>query len=719
MTAQYNYVWFLPSNPSTKSSRCTSEEINLALNGHFSLIHKPFNKTSIYIENFMTNKSLCELPDRKYMAGCNYFGFAFDAILAYFQAATKLVAESPRAFESSDYRNITRFTELIRDSDFEGVTGRVRFGKGNSRITNITILQWSEDQYNVVGEYQPNITGYKENMSTETGTIYVNQSAIKWAGIPSDGTFDCKLSMLVKMFGTDCENENVTLEILIIVFVFALICAGLFWFVKRRYDNKLRESAKVMKNFGIDLLAPTTATYNTLDKWEVPKESIVINRRLGEGEFGTVFGGEAKFPHYDEWIAVAVKSLKCGATNESKLDFLSEAEAMKRFNHEHIVKLLGVSLQTEPVYTIMEYMLYGDLKTFLLARRHMIHEKINDDSDISPKRLTKYALGIAKALKYLSDNKFVHRDVACRNVLLSADRVAKLGDFGMARSMYENDYYRFNRKGLLPVRWMAPESLALSVFTPASDIWSFGVFLYEIITFGSFPYQGLTNRQALQCIVSKQILTIPSDVKPQLEKLIKACWNQDAKYRPRASDIISLMEQLPLLVSPCLDVPISSVELHENNEPINIDLLAKMGFKKLKSPVIAQMSTINNLDYTNTDANGMIIPMESMNVYPIEEEEDDVVTELIPKSVASSSPSSSSSTSSSSYASSSSSTANNSEAASELYTIETNNDYCSMVPLLNNNNSHDSNHNSTHILDKPSNATITQFSRLNDVEHGH
>lgn len=121
---------------------------------------------------------------------------------------------------------------------------------------------------------------------------------------------------------------------------------------------------------------------------------------------------------------------------------------MKRFDHTNVIQLLGVCLQTEPIYAVMEFMLYGDLKTYLLARRHLVNEKISDESDISPKRLTMMALDVAKALCYLSEMKYVHRDVACRNCLVNAQRVVKLGDFGMARSTSENDYYRFSRKGV-------------------------------------------------------------------------------------------------------------------------------------------------------------------------------------------------------------------------------------------------------------------------------
>lgn len=202
-----------------------------------------------------------------------------------------------------------------------------------------------------------------------------------------------------------------------------------------------------MRNFGIDLLSMSPMHNNTLDKWEISKDRVVINRRLGEGAFGTVYGGEAQIGEQG-WTAVAVKTLKKGSTHEDRSDFLLESEAMKSLDHTNIIQLLGVCLQSEPIYAVMEFMLYGDLKTYLLARRHLVNEKISDDSDISPKRLTMMALDVAKALAYLSEMKYVHRDVACRNCLVNAQRVVKLGDFGMARSTSENDYYRFSRKGV-------------------------------------------------------------------------------------------------------------------------------------------------------------------------------------------------------------------------------------------------------------------------------
>ncbi|KAH8373880.1 hypothetical protein KR200_007777, partial [Drosophila serrata] len=272
---------------------------------------------------------------------------------------------------------------------------------------------------------------------------------------------------------------------------------------------------------------------NTLDKWEIPKGNVVVNRSLGEGAFGMVYGGEAQLSS-GIWTAVAVKTLKSGQSMEDRIDFLAEAEAMKKFDHRNIIKLLGVCLQSEPIYTIMEFMLYGDLKTYLLARRNMVNDKVPDDCDISAKYLTLYALDVAKGLAYLAEQKYVHRDIACRNCLINSYRVVKIADFGMARPTFESDYYKYNRKSvrkLFPVRWMPPETLTLGLFTPASDIWSFGIVVYEVISFGSYPYQGLTNYQVLNYVKNGNTPQIPLGIKPQLEGLLKSCWSQDASKR--------------------------------------------------------------------------------------------------------------------------------------------------------------------------------------------
>uniref|UniRef100_A0A182JYE0 receptor protein-tyrosine kinase n=1 Tax=Anopheles christyi TaxID=43041 RepID=A0A182JYE0_9DIPT len=590
MTAENGYIWFLPiwlsnvwnlsseavgpsASPPAKNTTttrgCTNSELLRAMNGHFSLSHAPYadDDSILDVNRSATVRDWKEayqvsLDEFNYMAS-DYAGFAYDAVWVYALAFDRLLSEDQSYISDLHSPHTTkRLMELIRETDFQGVTGRIKFNEAGSRYTIVNVLQFVNGTANIVGHFTPNVS--EPEYKLIGGELVLNESAIVWmtrdGRAPDDGTPVCALESFVRIFGISCDEVTMIVISMVSIISILILSVASFLFWKVRYDQKMKTSAKYLQKLGIDLLSPSAIPFNTLDKWEIPKENVVINRRLGEGAFGTVYGGEAQIQD-EGWTAVAVKTLKVGSTTEDKVDFLSEAEAMKRFDHNNIVRLLGVCLQSEPVYTIMEFMLYGDLKTYLLARRHLVNSKQSEDSDISNKRLTMMALDVSRALSYLAEQKYVHRDVACRNCMVNAQRVVKLGDFGMARPTFENDYYRFNRKGMLPVRWMAPESLALGFFTPASDVWSYGVLLYEIITFGSFPFQGLTNNQVLEHLKNGTTLSIPSGVKPQLEGLMKACWNQDYKKRPSASEVSEFISNYPRLLNPCLDVPLASVEM--------------------------------------------------------------------------------------------------------------------------------------------------------------
>lgn len=157
-----------------------------------------------------------------------------------------------------------------------------------------------------------------------------------------------------------------------------------------------------------------------------------------------------------------------------------------------MVKLLGVVTRGQPTLVIMELMVNGDLKRYL--RSHRPCENITNTPP-NLDRILQMAIEIADGMAYLSTKKFVHRDLAARNCMVAEDLTVKVGDFGMTRDVYERDYYRKGSKGLLPVRWMAPESLKDGVFSSYSDVWSYGVVLWEMVTFASQPYQGLSNDQ--------------------------------------------------------------------------------------------------------------------------------------------------------------------------------------------------------------------------------
>lgn len=604
MSAKHGYVWFLPIWV-TKDSQgmyasneinCTRDEIDEMLEGHFSLAHQSYAIDDAIME---TSNSVGEWKTSYGLSNTSHYGgYAYDAVWVYALALDKLLKESPNHLATLHSTNTTeRFIEIISETDFSGVSGRIQFGEGGSRLSNINVMQWFNNENHLVGIFEPNVSDANGTRVVTSGNFNFNTSHIRWftptGEIPNDGTIyvHCSVEGLAQLLGYDCSQTLLIITALLCSLLVILISAASFIFWKNRYDRKLKASAKLMRNFGIDLLSMSPVHSNTLDKWEISKDRVVINRRLGEGAFGTVYGGEAQIGEQG-WTAVAVKTLKKGSNTEDRLDFLSEAEAMKRFDHSNVVQLLGVCLQTEPIYAVMEFMLYGDLKTYLLARRHLVNERICDDSDISPKRLTCMALDIARALSYLSEMKYVHRDVACRNCLVNAQRVVKLGDFGMARSTSENDYYRFSRKGMLPVRWMAPESLSLGKFTPASDIWSFGVLLYEIITFGSFPFQGMTNNQVLDHVKEGNILTIPNGIKPQLEGLMKACWNLSYLKRPTASEVAEFITNYPKLVTASLDVPLASVQIPETDSD-QLELLP--GLRKA-SDVQLFSSNLENLN---------------------------------------------------------------------------------------------------------------------------
>lgn len=333
----------------------------------------------------------------------------------------------------------------------------------------------------------------------------------RWAtpggAAPDDGGEPCALQGLADALGADCR---VALGALLALLLGALAgaLAGAGWLLKRRLERRYRAR---LAAFGLAALAGPAAP----DRWELPRERVVINRRLGVGAFGTVYGGHALLGER-RWTAVAVKTLRPGAAAADKLDFLAEAEAMKRLDHPNVVRLLGVITRSGPVATVMEFMLYGDLKGYLLARRHLAGAGGPEAAEVGPRRLTGMALDAARALSYLAQRRFVHRDVAARNCLLSARRALKLADFGMARPVCDSDYYRFSRRGLLPVRWMAPEALARGVFSPASDVWALGVLLFEIVTFGALPYRGLANEQVLARVTAGRCLRPPPHLNPSL-----------------------------------------------------------------------------------------------------------------------------------------------------------------------------------------------------------
>uniref|UniRef100_A0AAQ5X7Z2 Tyrosine-protein kinase receptor n=1 Tax=Amphiprion ocellaris TaxID=80972 RepID=A0AAQ5X7Z2_AMPOC len=306
------------------------------------------------------------------------------------------------------------------------------------------------------------------------------------------------------------------------------------------------------------------------DEWEVPREKITLLRELGQGSFGMVYEGIAKdIVKGDPDTRVAVKTVNESASLRERIEFLNEASVMKAFSCHHVVRLLGVVSKGQPTLVVMELMTHGDLKSYLRSLRpdsevrsssystpsymkqlsslgRVLRSLSNNPSGCPPptlKDMLQMAAEIADGMAYLNAKKFVHRDLAARNCMVAEDFTVKIGDFGMTRDIYETDYYRKGGKGLLPVRWMAPESLKDGVFTAHSDCWSFGVVLWEISTLAEQPYQGLSNEQVLKFVMDGGYLDRPENCPERMHNLMQMCWQYNPKMRPMFHEIIEMLRE--------------------------------------------------------------------------------------------------------------------------------------------------------------------------------
>lgn len=266
-----------------------------------------------------------------------------------------------------------------------------------------------------------------------------------------------------------------------------IVIGGIVIYCRKRYMpvNNLKLIASVNPDY--------FSMQYTPDSWEVPREDITKIRELGQGSFGMVYEGTLRnYPKEGEEMPCAIKTVNESATDRERINFLKEASVMKAFDTTHVVRLLGVVSRGQPTLVIMELMANGDLKGYLRSHRPDTESIRTGQTPIQPptlKRSLQMAIEIADGMAYLSAKKFVHRDLAARNCMVADDLTVKIGDFGMTRDIYETDYYRKGSKGLLPVRWMAPESLKDGVFSSHSDVFSYGVVLWEMATLAAQPYQ--------------------------------------------------------------------------------------------------------------------------------------------------------------------------------------------------------------------------------------
>lgn len=308
---------------------------------------------------------------------------------------------------------------------------------------------------------------------------------------------------------------------------------------------------------------------------ELPRQCLIFKEKLGEGQFGEVHLCEIENPQdlpnlefpfnvrKGRPLLVAVKILRPDASKNARNDFLKEVKILSRLKDPNIIRLLGVCVSSDPLCMVTEYMECGDLNQYL-SHRVLLDKSgpSHNTPTISYPALISMASQIASGMKFLSSLNFVHRDLATRNCLVGGERGErgedrggerhiKIADFGMSRNLYAGDYYRIQGRAVLPIRWMAWECILMGKFTTASDVWAFGVTLWEMLSVcQEQPYSNLTDEQVIDNAgeffrdQGRQVYLSRPAVCPQgLYELMLSCWNRDCKLRPSFASIHSFLTE--------------------------------------------------------------------------------------------------------------------------------------------------------------------------------
>jgi len=265
----------------------------------------------------------------------------------------------------------------------------------------------------------------------------------------------------------------------------------------------------------LDMPETQGLAHNTKDQWEIPRDSIKLRKKLGAGQFGDVWEGI-----WNGTTQVAVKTLKPGTMEVE--DFLGEATIMKKMRHPKLIQLYAVCTDGEPIYIVTELMSHGSLLDYL-------HDK---GRALKLPQLVDMAAQVAAGMAYLEAQNYIHRDLAARNVLVGENNICKVADFGLARVIERENEYTAREGAKFPIKWTAPEAAMLNRFSIKSDVWSFGILLTEVITYGRIPYPGMNNAEVLQQIDKGYRMPPPNGCPELLYQLMLDCWKFNPEDRP-------------------------------------------------------------------------------------------------------------------------------------------------------------------------------------------
>uniref|UniRef100_A0A8C5DBM7 receptor protein-tyrosine kinase n=1 Tax=Gouania willdenowi TaxID=441366 RepID=A0A8C5DBM7_GOUWI len=489
--------------------------------------------------------------------------------------------------------------------------GRGRFYQGSDNMTRsgIQCQPWDQQaphQHRLSVDVIPELKN-SENHCRNPGGIsdkpwcYTSNPNIRWeycavSQCGETGTaLGGNLHFFPQPFPSDIKPESTAYSMSVIVIVLTALAVGVFLtiviFACRKRKKQWRNRKRVMETptlstlpseLLLDRLHPNPMYQRVplllnskLLALEYPRNNIQYVRDIGEGAFGRVF--QARAPGLlpaETFTMVAVKMLKEEASADMQNDFQREAALMAEFDHPNIVRLLGVCAVGKPMCLMFEYMAHGDLNEFLrrrsptqsvctISRASMSSPSFSSELEagyLSCDEQLSISKQIAAGMAYLSERKFVHRDLATRNCLVGEEMVVKIADFGLSRNIYSADYYKANENDAIPIRWMPPESIFYNRYTTESDVWAYGVVLWEIFSHGMQPYYGMGHEEVIYYVRDGHILSSPENCPLELYNLMRLCWSTHPTDRPSFSSIHRILERM-----------------HQNRQSVNVNTEAGDG----------------------------------------------------------------------------------------------------------------------------------------------